>query len=363
MNRSLVFRPRHIAAPAVAVGVLLLWGQIIGSAKGIELATTALILCLCAQGLNIQYGLAGQLSIAQGAVWGSGAYAAALLESKAHVGIWLAFPVALAVGAFFAVIIGAPSMRVLGNYYVIVTFALASIFAVIMDNLTSVTGGDQGIYLTKGVSAIGPIKVGSTTGLYYLTGIAVVLGMLVAGMVHRSRFGARLVVAADNLDLALSLGLRVRFDRVAAFALGGGFAGVAGVLYAYSASYVQPTNFGTQMGIQMVLIVVLGGTGSVLGPVVGSIVTVFLPDVLPFSPFVDQCVFGALLVLVILALPRGVVPTIATGSKRLVEGRYRRADASDVSQVPALGVPRGSDSERDQIDRSISASAAKPRSR
>jgi branched-chain amino acid transport system permease protein len=300
---------RQCAGALTLGGLLVLFGQGFADSKTLVLGTTALIYCLCAQGLNIQYGVAGQLSIAQGAIWGLGAYVAALFAQNAGLSIWVAFPTAALACAVFGVLVGLPSLRVLGNYYVIVTFAIASMFVVIMDNL-SIVGADQGIFITRRISPVGFVSVGTTRGLYYLAGILCIVGIGVASYVHKSEWAKRLRVAADNIDLARSLGIRVRSERFGSFAVAGAFAGVSGVLYAYSSSYVQPNSYGTAIGIVFVLIVVLGGTGTILGPLVGSVFVVFLPEVLPFSPYADQVIYGLTLIVVILVIPRGVVAMI-----------------------------------------------------
>jgi branched-chain amino acid transport system permease protein len=300
---------RRAVGALLLVAVMVIWGQGFADAKTLTLATTALIYCLCAQGLNFQYGVAGQLSIAQGATWGVGAYTAALLAQNASLSIWVAMPVAILLCAFMGVLVGLPSLRVLGNYYVIVTFAIASMFVVITDNLT-IVGADQGIFITRSISPVAGIQVGSTRGLFYLSGILCVLGIGIASIIHKTEWAKRLRVAADNIDLARSLGIRVRSERFASFAVAGAFAGVSGVLYAYSTSYVQPDSYGTAIGIVFVLIVVLGGTGTILGPLIGSLFIVFLPDVLPFSPYADQIMYGVILILVILIIPRGLVATL-----------------------------------------------------
>jgi branched-chain amino acid transport system permease protein len=300
---------RFLIGGVALIAILITWGQA-SDAKSLTLATTALIYCLACQGLNFQYGVAGYLSIAQGAVWGSGAYVAALGASKVGMSIWVAFPIAIVVAAVFALLIGAASLRVTGNYYVIVTFAIATIFDVTMSNLNSLTGGTQGISISQPVGFLGPINLNSPRGIYYLTGVICLAGIGAAYALHSSKWAERLRVASANIELARSLGISVRPERFGAFAVAGVFAGIAGVLYAFQTSYVEPDIFGTSSGILFVLVVILGGSGTVLGPLVGACFVVFLPDLLPFSPYADQVVYGLILVVVVLVIPRGIVGSV-----------------------------------------------------
>jgi branched-chain amino acid transport system permease protein len=308
------------------------WLYIAPTNSSMVTSTYALSLAVAAQGLNFLYGRGGQLSIAQGAVWGIGAYTSAILFDRAGIGFWLSLPLAAVTGAAAAALVALPARRVSGHYFVITTFAAAEIFTIVADNLTSLTGGNGGLFVSSAPAAIGGLEF-DTPPNYYIIALALYLiGLAAAYVLHTSRYGRRVFAAGRNETLARSLGVNVGRDRLIAFVIGGVYSGVAGPLYLYSTKYIEPSQFDSWAGISLVLVIMLGGAGSLLGPLVGGIVVAVLPTLGLFSPTANQIFYGLMLVAIIVVAPGGL-----TGLVRGLSRTLRRTPAP----TPTSLVPRG----------------------
>jgi ABC-type branched-subunit amino acid transport system permease subunit len=263
------------------------------------------------------YGTSGQLSVAQGALWGVGAYVAALGLQRWNIDFWVALPIAALAAGLVAGCIGFPARRIRGHYFVIITFAFASILPIFANNAIQLTGGNQGLVVSSAVRGTDAFGLDPLIGGYYVAFGLYLAALVAACFLQTSRFGHRLFAARHNATFAQSLGMNVDRDRLLAFVISGAFAGVGGVLYAYTARYVQPDLFNVWSGITFVMIVMVGGRGYLLGPLIGAVVAVLVPQALGFSPVFNRIAFGVILVLAILILPNGIMGASMTGIRRM----------------------------------------------
>ena len=284
----------------------------------LSLAVTATIFVIVANGLHVIFSYTGQLSLAQTTLWGLGAYTAALLS--VHYG-WPTFaliPAAGLVAALGAVAIGIPAFRTSGFSFAIITFAFAEILLLLANNWTSLTRGSIGIFVPTAASSIGPIEFetfGHLENFYYLTLGFAYLSLLGLLVIRQSSLGQRFISIRENEALAKSLGVNVYFYKLTAFAISGFYAGVAGVLFMYHQQHIEPgrlSPFGAFFTIQFLLMILIGGRFSMLGPAIGAAVAMFMPeiinavfgDVLTFSRI--QIIFGTGLILTVLFSPNGI---------------------------------------------------------
>lgn len=321
--------------PAVAVVVLAAFASLplFGSHRLISVATSTLIFAIAAYGLYFLYSQSGQMSVAHGALMGLAAYSAALLDLHFHITFWAAIPIAMATSCAAGFLVGLPSIRVSGHYFLIVTFAFAQVFVITGENWISLTNGVDGLGVRDSPDPILGLAVDTGTGFFYLALVATALVVSVIYVLSRTRFCRLLRAARQNERLAASLGMNVLRSRFLAFAISGLFPGLAGVLYAYYLSHVQPDTFGITAGVDLILMLVLGGSSSLLGPLTGSLFYFYLPEVINLSPTVSRIVFGLLLVVTILVLPNGVAGSLVRGVRRLAaaildRGRDPAAPAS-----------------------------------
>jgi branched-chain amino acid transport system permease protein len=294
-------RVYEVARLPVALLLLFLVPYMTPSSRDLSLAITAVMYALVAYGLYFLYSQVGVLHAAHGALWGLGAYTAAILGE----GFWLALPLAIIVCVAAAVVIGLPSLRLSGPYFLIITFAFAGFLRLVGNNWLSVTNGRDGLIEREGPTFFG-VDFRELEPNYYLVLALLIVSMAVVSLLSRSHFGRRLRAVRENEDLAASLGINVWKERLLAFAWSGIFAGVGGVFYLYYLHHVEPNSFASTAGINLILIVILGGGRSFLGPVIGAYTYIFLPEFLGFSPNTARTVFGALLIAIILLLPLGM---------------------------------------------------------
>jgi branched-chain amino acid transport system permease protein len=290
----------------------------------ISVATSTLIFAIAAYGLYFLYSQSGQMSVAHGALMGLAGYTAALLDLHLHIGFWPAIPIALATCFAAGFLVGLPSIRVSGHYFLIVTFAFAQVFVITGENWISLTNGVDGLGVRDSPEPILGLPVDTATGFFYMSLVTTAVVVVIIYALSRTRFCRLLRAARQNERLAASLGMNVLRSRFLAFAISGLFPGLAGVFYAYYLSHVQPDTFGITAGVDLILMLVLGGSSSLLGPLTGALFYFYLPEVISLTPTVSRIVFGMLLVVTILVLPNGLAGSMVRGVRRLAARDRRR---------------------------------------
>jgi branched-chain amino acid transport system permease protein len=289
------------------------------------------ILIIVVQGLNVMIGFAGLFSFGQPGFMVFGAYFGAILATRMP---WLPFPVVLiavaTASALIGVVIGFPCLRLQGFYLAMATFGFSSAVFQIINYLEPLTGGNDGMYAPS--PAIAGIKLGSTRAVLFITAVCVILVQLIVREVDRSRTGRAWKAIRDDEIAASSMGINLRREKLKAFAFGAALAGVAGLLYSYAIKYLEVSYF-SLMGLSFFLIMVIGGTGRIYGPIFGSIFITMLPQVLGgrFSQNMNL-VYGIVLVFFILLAPEGFYGIWQRIKKLLQTGRYARNAAPSTSQ-------------------------------
>jgi len=306
----------------VAAGLLLaLVPALPVSNQLLQTFTIALLFAIPAIGLGLLYGEAGQMSVANGALFGIGAYVAAIGSREQVLSIWWALGAAAAAAALAAVLVGLTALRVRGHYFLIITFAFAELFRISMVNLRSLTGGNQGVVVLEPVHLPVVGEIESLRAFFYLSLVAALLCSLLIALLRARPFGRALRMVRENERLAISLGLNAPRMRLIAFAVSGALAGFGGVLYAYQLKHVGPESFGATSGIQIVLILLIGGARSAIGPILGALVFFSLPEFVSIDPVSTQIFYGFALIAIVLVSPDGLVPRVADAFLRLLPRR------------------------------------------
>ncbi|MCS4502710.1 hypothetical protein KBTX_00107 [wastewater metagenome] len=252
---------------------------------------------------NIVGGYAGYISFGHSAFFGIGAYATALLMQRGMDWPFFAtLPVGLVVAAGVAAVIGAPTMRLRGSYFAIATWAFAEMLLQLV-NVLDVTGGPGGLSV--------PPYLNEHFFYYLMLAAAVIAYLAVWVLVERSRFGFRLRALRDHEPAAEALGIRTTLVKVQAFALSAGIAAVFGGIYAYWVTFIDPMSvMGGEITDQMVVMVLLGGLGTVWGPALGASL-LWLTNRMVWSALGDTAIYlpilGVIIVAVVLFLPNGLV--------------------------------------------------------
>jgi branched-chain amino acid transport system ATP-binding protein/branched-chain amino acid transport system permease protein len=272
-------------------------------------AMTIGITIVVATGLNVLAGSSGQVSLGQAGFYALGSYTGAILATRLGLGLWIGLPLAALVGAGVGVVLALASLRVSGPYLAMVTIAFGIIVEHGLIEWDALTGGFGGIAnITR--PRLGPFEL-TLPRYYYVVLLAVLVSLALARNLERSPWGRAFVAVRESEVAAESLGLNPYVLRTVAFTLGAAFAGAGGCLYAFLSGFVSPDSFTTQASILFLLVILFGGLGRVLGPVVGAVVLIVLPELLhQFSDY-RLILYGALLLGSIYFLPGGVVGALA----------------------------------------------------
>ena len=280
-----------------------------------EVVNNVGIFVLMGLGLNIVVGFAGLLDLGYVAFFAIGAYVMAILTSEGALGIadtsfWLALPVSVLAAVIAGLLLGTPVLRMRGDYLAIVTLGFGEIIRIMAgsDTLKSYIGGAQGILqIPKPVFfSITLLKPGQ---LYYIILIGVLLAWFISTRLSNSRLGRQWMAMREDEDVAEAMGINLVNTKLLAFAIGAGFSGLAGAIFASKLTSIFPYSFDLLKSINVLSLIIVGGIGSLPGVVVGAFILVGLPEILrEFAEF-RLWMYGALLIVMMLAKPEGFWPS------------------------------------------------------
>jgi len=283
----------------------------------LHLLTIVGIYVILAVSLNLLAGYTGLLSVAHAALFGVGAYTAALLSLHFHMPLLLNLILAVTACAVVGVVVGLPSLRVHEDFFVVATLGLQVLTVTIFNNWTAITGGPAGLPGIPQPTVFG-LTITSHVQFLVLTGVFAVLAITVVKRLVGSPLGRVLKAVREDEVFAQSLGKNVARYKLQMFVIGGALTALAGVLYAHYLTFIDPTSFTVQESIFMLAIVIVGGSGSIAGSVVGAAVLVSLPEALRFlglpsavAANVRQILYGALLVICMMFRPQGILGEFA----------------------------------------------------
>ena len=261
---------------------------------------------MLAVGLNLLLGFAGQISLGQAAFYGLGAYISAILTTTHGFNPWLAMLLAaLAVGAL-AFVIGFPILKLKGHYLAMATLGFGIIVYIVINEYVDLTGGPSGFSGIPNLS-LGSFSFDSDMKNYYLIWGATLGVMLLAINLARSRIGRALRAIHDSEVAAQVLGINARLLKVQIFTCSAMISSLAGSLYAHYITFVSPSTFGFGFSVELLTIVVIGGLGSIYGSFLGAALITLLPEILRTFHDYDIIVYGALLMIMTIFLPGGLV--------------------------------------------------------
>lgn len=285
-------------------------------------------------GLGLLTGFNGQISIGHGAFFGIGAYTTAILVTDHGWSYLATMPVAALVAFAVGALIGLPALRIKGLYLALTTLAFAAAFPDIINKFSSITDGTQGKVVPR-------FEVPSWSNLtkdqftYYLLVIMAVVLFVLARNLVKSRVGRALIAVRDNEVAAEVVGVNLAAYKVMTFGLSAALAGVAGSMSVMNTPFVNSGSFEITKSIEFLAALVIGGAATIMGPVIGSLFVVFVPDYsADINPALSQVIYGGLLILLMLVLPGGIMG----GLKQLwafVARHLRRPPPSAPTEPPS----------------------------
>ena len=293
-----------LALPFVLASVGTAW---------VRITNLAILFVLLSLGLNIVVGFAGLLDLGYIAFYAVGAYTYALLASPhfgLHLPFWVILPIGAAVACVFGVLLGAPTLKLRGDYLAIVTLGFGEIVRIFLNNLSqpvNLTNGPQGVTLIDpftvgnfsfarsetflGLTFSGPVK-------YYYLLMLVLLAVIVINLrLEDSRIGRAWIAIREDEVAAQAMGINTRNIKLLAFAMGASFGGIAGGMFSAMQGFISPESFVLVESIMVLSMVVLGGMGNIGGVIVGALLLSFVPEVLRYTVEpVQRAVFGRMLI-------------------------------------------------------------------
>ena len=296
----------------------------------IFLGATALVLALWAISYNLMLGYTGMVSFAHAAYYGVGAYTVALIFKRYHLPILVGLAAAPFVAAAVGLVTGLVAQRAVRLYFSLLTLAISQLLFSIVFQWYDFTGGDNGISITV------PDQLSDYTTLYYFTAVVVGFCFLLMFILVRSPFGAALLSIRENRQRAASIGIHVKAYELAVYTVAAMFAGVAGGLFVLYQQQAYPEMLYWTANAQPVVVALLGGTTTFLGPAIGAFIYVVLDNAISKQfPYQFDIILGAIVLAVVLAVPGGVsdAPSVFL---RLRE-RFRRGEEAAAPQAESTG--------------------------
>jgi len=319
---------RRLATAAVCVALLAV-PLAVRDDYFLHLCIVAGVFVVAVLGLDLIVGYVGQLSLAHAAFFAIGAYTSALLFVRLQWSMWLGLPAAAAFTGLVALALGSVILRTRGHRFIIITVVFAELMKLVATNWVDVTRGFMGLpglqIPTLYVPGIGAIDIASKERFYYVVLVAAILAFIACRAIVRSSIGRKFVLIRENEALAESLGISALRYSMIAFAAGAALAGAAGSLYAHYVGFVSPDLFNFSYVTIMLIMVILGGKGTLLGPALGAVLFTFLPELLREASHWRMITFATILIVATLFMPRGIIFPLL---EHLVPRRWRIRNAA-----------------------------------
>jgi len=298
---------------AIVVPLIL---HLSGNYYAVHVVALVGVYCILALGLNVTIGYTGLLDLGFMAFYAIGAYTGALL-SIAGLSFWLILPVTIVVGGLARYLVGAPVLRLRGDYLAIVTLAFGEITRLVLNNYDALSNGPKGLpRVGEKIGAVSFFTFQFTEDIhfYYLILAFVLLGAFVSYRMEHSRLGRALVAIREDELAAELTGINVARVKMIAFVTSGAFGALAGAIYVHWIGFITPEAFTFWESVLLVSMLVVGGMGNISGVLLGVLILVGIPEVLRATlgtKFVDyrMLVFGAMMILVIIFRPQGILPS------------------------------------------------------
>ncbi|UOE95661.1 branched-chain amino acid ABC transporter permease [Alkalihalobacillus sp. LMS39] len=272
----------------------------------IQILILVFIWSIAVYGLNTITGLTGQLSLAHAGFFAIGAYGLGILTVSVELPFWLAFFLTLLICAVIGLLIGLVALRTKSHFFAIYTLSVGFLIYLVLYKWDELTGGVRGLIGIPNPTPIGPLTFETITSQYYLMLTFLVLVIFFMYRLTHSLLGRTFVAIRNSEELAQTLGISVMKNKLIAFVLSAVIAGMAGALYASYIRFIGPEIADIHKSFELLLYLLVGGIGTMAGPILGTLIVVVLTQMLQFLEQYRMLVFGPVVVLLILFYPRGI---------------------------------------------------------
>lgn len=299
----------------------------------LHIFSLAFIWAIAVYGLNLIGGFTGQLSLAHAGFFGVGAYATGLLTVKVGMNFWIALVLAILITTIFGFLIGLIALRTKEHFFAIYTLCVGYILYLIIYKWEALTEGVRGLIGIPAPSAIGPLTFDTPQSQYYLLLFFLVLVILLMKRILNSLIGRTYLAIRNSEDLAQTIGINTMKQKLVSFTLSTVFAGLAGGLYASFVRFIGPDIAYINITFDMLTYLIVGGIGTLSGPLIGTVLVVWVSQYLQFLQDYRMLIFGPLLVALIIFYPRGIAGGIENWLKRRKAGKKQRSMVTRLNQV------------------------------
>lgn len=307
INKLLMIWAKHEKLVIVTMLVAaLLFPVIVKSSYLINIGLVSIAFAILALSLNLITGFMGIVSLGHAAFFGIGAYTSAIISLRYGWNFSITFILAAIVSALFGILLGLPTLRLSGKYLSIVTLSFCEIIRIFELNLMGLTRGARGLPNIPAPVIFG-LKLNTPIRKYYLALVLCMITVVVISRIMNSRIGRGITAVKNDLIAAEAMGIVASRYKLMVFAISSALAGLGGAFYAHYISFIDPSTFSFDQSIKILSMVILGGTSNIYGSILGSIILVALPEVLRPLMDIRQVLFGALLIIMILIRPKGIL--------------------------------------------------------
>ena len=304
--------PRAKQGALIALGIFIAAFPFITSMYQTSIMTTALMYIVLGLGLNIVVGLGGLLHLGYAAFYAVGAYTYALLNHHFGISFWICLPIGAGLATIMGILLAIPVLRLRGDYLAIVTLGFGEVIRIVLENWNDFSFGPSGVANIPRPGFFGmSMKLQTATIYIYFIMIAMVLfTIFVVRRLENSRIGRAWIAMREDEIASESMGIDITKSKITTFALGAFWAGMVGVIFAAKTTFINPASFTLWESVMILCVVVIGGMGSIFGVVLGALILILLPEYLRAFSEYRMLMFGAILVLMMVFRPGGIISNI-----------------------------------------------------
>jgi len=304
--------PKYKKIALVAVILFIAAFPFFTSMYQTSIMTTALMYVVLGLGLNIVVGLGGLLHLGYAAFYAVGAYTYALLNYHFGLSFWICLPIGAGLSTIMGILLAIPVLRLRGDYLAIVTLGFGEVIRIVLENWNEFSFGPSGVANIPRPGFFGmSMKLQTATIYIYFIMIAMVIfTIFVVRRLENSRIGRAWIAMREDEIASESMGIDITKSKITTFALGAFWAGMVGVIFAAKTTFINPASFTLWESVMILCVVVIGGMGSIVGVVVGALILILLPEYLRAFSEYRMLLFGAILVLMMVFRPGGIISNI-----------------------------------------------------
>ena len=273
----------------------------------LHVMTIGFIFTISVYGMNIIAGFTGQLSLAHAGFFAIGAYSLGILTTRTEMNFWLALLLAVLITSAVGLLLGAIALRTKEHFFAIYTLIVGYLIYLLIDKWDGLTGGVRGLIGIPIPDPIGPLNFESATSMYYLVLFFLLLSILIAVRIVRSLTGRTYIAIRNSEELAQTLGINTKVNKLVSFVISVAYAGLAGALYASLTRFIGPDVASTNMVFNFLMYLIVGGIGTLSGPLVGTMLFIWLEQFLTSYLVYHLLIFGPILVVMVIFFPTGIV--------------------------------------------------------